>query len=108
MPTSFDELHVGRLVVAGVEVVPGAPAELLDVLPEAGIYIPDSQATTIKELREDFNDLLAKLRRQQEGGPCLPAFPDSEALTIRGLRDDYNALLALLRYVGMMEVGDVH
>ena len=69
MPTSFDELHVGRIFVDGVEVSPVSP---------------------------------------QEGGPCLPAFPDSEATTVRGLRDDYNALLALLRYVGMMEVGDVH
>ena len=67
MPTSFDELRVGRLFVDGVEVAP-----------------------------------------QNEEGPRLPAFPDSEATTMRGLRDDYNALLALLRYVGMMEVGDVH
>ena len=58
MATSFDDLHVGRLFVDGVEVLPGAPAEL----PEAGIYIPDSEATTIKELREDFNDLLAAMQ----------------------------------------------
>lgn len=60
MATRFDELHVGKLFVAGQAVEGGAahPAPLSTVVPA----LADSEATSIKALVADHNALLAALR----------------------------------------------
>ena len=64
--TRYYTAHGGRETVIGgkLTILPGATVEGLNealTLPKA-VYLPDSHASTIATLREDFNALLGALR----------------------------------------------
>lgn len=62
MATKFDELRVDKLFVAGREVVGEAELASPTVPSLPAQPFADSQAKTVKELVEDFNALIERLR----------------------------------------------